>query len=371
MAKIRVLVVDDSFFMRKSISKILTTNEIEVIDTASNGKEAIAKAKLHNPDVITMDIEMPIMNGLDAVQGIMEYKPIPIIMLSTLTTEGATATVEALSRGAVDFITKKAAFTELNTLSDEITGKIKAVTSNKLLSIQLRRQIQLNKENSINRKLSQPQIRIKEEPIEKETISKSRYSQRPDPNNIALITIGISTGGPAALNELIPKLSERIPVPIIIAQHMPPLFTNSLAERLNSYSPLRVKEAEHIEKVVPGSVYICPGGKQTTIGKNMLLKVSEEPDDELFRPSVNKLIGSAVDSFGKNSVGIIMTGMGNDGSKSLKRLYDVGGYVISQDVDSCVVAGMPKAVIDLQIAHEIHSLSNLPTAINSLFNIKS
>lgn len=366
MSKIKILVVDDSFFMRKAITKILTTDETEVIDTASNGKEGVEKALSLNPDVITMDIEMPVMNGLDAVKGIMEKKHIPILMLSTLTTEGAEATVEALARGAVDFVTKKAAFNEIASLADEIIGKIKAITNNKTISSKIGRQLQLTRERLINSR-SESQELVKEL---RNATNNLKHIKRPDFGNIQLVIIGISTGGPAALNELVPKLSERIPVPIVVAQHMPPIFTKSLADRLNANSKINVKEIDNAEKLLPGRVYICPGGKQTYINKNMMITLSDEPKQELFKPSVNVLLDSVIDSFNKNVVGIIMTGMGSDGARGLKRLNGLGGYVISQDIDSCVVAGMPKAVIDLNIANEIHPLSEMADTINSLFNIK-
>jgi len=370
MNKIRVLVVDDSFFMRKAISKIITTEEIEVIDTAANGKEAIEKALALNPDVITMDIEMPIMNGLDAVSGIMEKKAIPILMISTLTSEGANATVEALSRGAIDFITKKAAFTEMNNLADEIISKIKVIASNKQISGQIQRQLNLSKERLLSRKILRDDIH-KESVAEKYASIRDRNSKRPDSTSIHVIGIGISTGGPAALNEMIPKLPKNIPVPIIVAQHMPPFFTKSLADRLNANSTLSVVEAKDGDKLLPGYVYISPGGKQTVVSKTFTINVVDEPKDELFKPCVNVLLNSLIDAFGKHTVGIIMTGMGNDGSKAFKRLHEVGGYIISQDVESCVVAGMPKAVIEQNIANEILSLADLPDAIASLFNLKA
>lgn len=364
MNKIKILVIDDSFFMRKAITKILTTDETEVIDTASNGKEGVEKALLLNPDVITMDIEMPIMNGLDAVKGIMEKKQIPILMLSTLTTEGAEATVEALSRGAIDFVTKKAAFTEISSLAEEILGKIKAIAGNKTISSKIGRQLQLTRERLMN---SRNEVVLTTKKTSKDNL---KNFKRPELSNIQIIVIGISTGGPAALNEFVPKLSSKIPVPIVVAQHMPPFFTKSLADRLNSNSTLKVKEIENADKLIPGYMYICPGGKQTLINKNMMVTLSDEPKQELFKPSVNVLLNSVIDSYNKNVVGIIMTGMGNDGSKSLKRLSEVGGYIISQDVDSCVVAGMPKAVIDLNIANEIHPLCDMAETINSLFHLR-
>jgi two-component system chemotaxis response regulator CheB len=370
MNKIRVLVVDDSFFMRKTISKILTTDEIEVIDTAVNGKEGVEKALKLNPDVITMDIEMPVMNGLDAVKLIMEKKPVPILMLSTLTSEGADATIEALSRGAVDFITKKSAFSEMNNLTDEIISKVKNIS--KSSSLKNRFSLPSGLTNRINTpfrsNLSESNQVI--EPKKTGIINKIR-AKRPDSYDIHIIGIGISTGGPAALQEFIPKLPAAFPVPILIAQHMPPYFTKSLSVRLDSLSKISVKEAENGEKARSGCVYLAPGGRQMRINKRGMIEINDEPIGELYKPCVDILINSIVDSYRHFALGIIMTGMGHDGSIALKRLHDVGGYVISQDIESCVVGGMPKTVIDLNIASEIHPLNDLADAVTSLFNLKT
>ena len=370
MNKIRVLVVDDSFFMRKTISKILTTDEIEVIDTAVDGKEGVEKALLLNPDVITMDIEMPVMNGLDAVKIIMEKKPVPILMLSTLTSEGADATIEALSRGAVDFITKKSAFTEMNKLSDEIISKVKNISRSSSLKHKFSYSTGFQNRISLTDRLISSENKQEIELKRTSRINKIR-TKKPDSYDIHIIGIGISTGGPAALQEFIPKLPAEFPVPILIAQHMPPYFTKSLSVRLDSLSKISVKEAENGEKAKAGCVYLAPGGRQMRINKRGIIEINDEPLDELYKPCVDILINSIVDSYRHFAMGIIMTGMGHDGSIALKRLHDVGGYVISQDLDSCVVGGMPKTVIDMNIASEIHPLSDLAQAVTSLFNLKT
>jgi len=377
MQKLRVLVVDDSVFMRKTISRIIACDTIEVIETAVNGKDAIEKIKKFEPDVVTLDIEMPIMNGLDALKIIMEEQPVPVIMVSTLTGEGADATLEAFSLGAVDFVTKKQAFNEMYSLKDELISKIQNVGNNRSLRNQLkhkakmlsmRRQINTDKSKDVNAfniadKLAE---RARQKAI------KPNYTgmrKRPPSNEVEIIAIGISTGGPVALNELFSHLSGNIPVPIVIAQHMPPYFTKSLADRLNGISPLTIKEAEDSEKLRSGYAYIAPGGKQMTINKRMNIVISEEPKDELYKPSVNVLVNSIADVFGKKAVGIIMTGMGSDGRDSLKRLHSLGGYVISQDIDSCIVAGMTRSVIDAGIADEIHPLNDLAAVISSMFGL--
>ncbi|MEJ5244263.1 MAG: chemotaxis response regulator protein-glutamate methylesterase [Bacteroidota bacterium] len=383
MDKIKVIVVDDSVFMRKALTKIINSDDIEVIETAVNGKDAIEKIKEFQPDLVTLDIEMPIMNGIEALKVIMQECPVPVIMISTLTSEGADATIEALSNGAVDFVTKKTAFTEMNLLQDEILGKIRSVANNKALRNQLkRRSLILQKKNEFiqnvtaqsDRKVSASHLEIAKQLAERSKQRKASYIQksnrkRPEANEIELIVIGISTGGPVALLELFKHLPGNIPVPILVAQHMPPYFTKSLADRLNGLSELNIKEAEDGETIKPGYVYFAPGGRQMTVNKKLNLCISDEPRNELFKPSVNVLMNSAIDVFGKSMVGIIMTGMGHDGRDALKRLHSIGGYVISQDVESCVVAGMPRSVIDAGIADEIHPLNDMPDAIASLFNL--
>ncbi|HOM05812.1 MAG TPA: chemotaxis response regulator protein-glutamate methylesterase [Candidatus Kapabacteria bacterium] len=385
MDKIKVIVVDDSVFMRKALTKIINTDDIEVIETAVNGKDAIEKIKQYQPDIVTLDIEMPIMNGIDALKVIMKECPVPVIMISTLTSEGAEATIEALSNGAVDFVTKKPAFTEMNLLQDEIIGKIRSVANNKTLRNQLkRRSLILQKKNEFiqntatqtERKVSASHLEIAKQLAERAKQRKAQYfqntnRQRPEPDEIEIIVIGISTGGPVALLELFKRLPGNIPVPILVAQHMPPYFTKSLADRLNGLSELNIKEAEDGETVKPGFVYFAPGGRQMTINKKFNLCVSDEPRNELYKPSVNVLMNSAIDVYGKSMVGVIMTGMGHDGRDALKRLHSIGGYVISQDIESCVVAGMPRSVIDAGVADEIHSLNDLPDAIASLFKLTS
>jgi two-component system chemotaxis response regulator CheB len=370
MNKIKVLVVDDSFFMRKTISKILTTDEIEVIDTATNGKEGVEKALRLNPDVITMDIEMPEMNGLDAVKAIMEKKQVPILMLSSLTCEGADATIEALSRGAVDFITKKSAFTEMNNLADEIISKIKSIARSNFFKNKISDSSGFIRRNDTAGTYYSNETFLEIENKKTNYQNKIR-TKKPNSFDIHIIGIGISTGGPAALQVFIPKLPAEFPVPILIAQHMPPYFTKSLSVRLDSLSKISVKEAENGEKARAGCAYLAPGGRQMRINKRGIIEINDEPLNELYKPSVDILINSIVDSYRHFALGIIMTGMGHDGSTALKRLNDVGGYVISQDIDSCVVGGMPKSVIDLNIASEIHPLGEIANAVASLFNLKS
>ncbi len=369
MGKIRAVLVDDSFFMRQTLTKILSSENIEVVDTARNGKEGIEKIKERKPDVVTMDIEMPVMNGLDALKELMETFPVPVIMVSTLTSEGAESTLDALSLGAVDFVTKKAAFKEMGSIKDELISKIVAVGENTTLQNELIRKrllLKASRPKDKKAKTAKPPIDL----AEKKTKEKLyRRKKRPQKDDISIIGIGISTGGPAALKTLIPQIPGNLPVPIVIAQHMPEYFTKTLADRINANSQLKVKEAEDAEKLKPGTVYIAPGGKQLEINRNFRTKIFDVSPEYVYSPSVEALIGSLVKSYGDRVLGVMMTGMGNDGLESFKKLNDAGGYIIVQDVDTCVVGGMPGAIINAGIADEIQSLNRMAHAISTCFSL--
>lgn len=372
MKQIRVLVVDDSYFMRQILVKFLTTPYTKVIDTAKNGKEAVQKVAELQPDVVTMDIEMPVMDGIEALNIIMNENPVPVIMVSTLTGAGAEATIDALSLGAVDFIQKRSAFKENDSVKEEIVQKVIEIGNNSSIRNQF-----------IRKRLLQHSILVKDKTdrtfpvhanninsVQKTETSLGLVRKRAHlSKTIKVVAVGVSTGGPVALQQFIPRLSEKFPLPIIIAQHMPALFTKSLAARLDSMSHLTVVEAQNGDILTAGKVYIAPGGVQTTVTKKGTILVSEEPSNELYKPSVNILVNSLVDSFRENILGIIMTGMGNDGFTALKRLYESGGFVIAQSLDTCVVTGMTKSVIDGKVFDEIVDLDNLGETVSKLFNL--
>ncbi|MGQ9819153.1 MAG: protein-glutamate methylesterase/protein-glutamine glutaminase [Candidatus Kapaibacteriales bacterium] len=367
LKKIRLLIVDDSIFMRQALAKIFSEPDIEVVGLARNGREAVQMANELSPDVITMDIEMPVMNGLEALKEIMKENPTPVLMVSTLTSEGADATLEALANGAVDFVTKKSAFTEMNSLKDELLQKVRNIASNSYIKNRLihKRLISQIKEKTKQKGVSEVYNIV-------ETV-KDTYQilekPAPRPEDISFIGIGISTGGPAALQEVFAKLPSGLPFPILIVQHMPPLFTKSLANRLNSLSAVNVKEAENLDTPSKGSAYIAPGGFQMTVNKQGKIVISEEPKNLLFRPSVDVLFKSLGEVFGPRTVGIIMTGMGNDGTEGLRVISQKGGYVIAQSPESCVVAGMPGSVINAKIANEIVPLKDIAERIINLAGI--
>lgn len=357
MEQIKVIVVDDSAFMRKSISIMLESDpDIKVIGMAKDGEEGYRLVKELKPDLVTLDIEMPKMDGLTALKKIMEDCPTSVIMLSSLTTEGAEVTLKALEYGAVDFIPKELSFVNINIIKikEELIEKVKEIVKQRKVQDRLRR-IQ-----KVNSGLSIPQTKKFNQPFTGDIPNIGYHA----------IAIGVSTGGPFSLQKVIPKISPKLKIPIFVVQHMPPKFTKSLAERLNSLSQVEVKEAENNELVRKGVVYIAQGGLHMTveksIGGNEVIKISSQPSNTLHCPSVDVMIESVVNTYGKYALGIIMTGMGKDGFEGIKILKDLGGYSIAQDESSCVVYGMPKAIVDGGIADVVAPLERIPELINKV-----
>jgi two-component system chemotaxis response regulator CheB len=347
--KIRVLVVDDSAFMRKSLSIMLSKDpKIEVIGTAHNGKEGFELAKKLKPDLITLDVEMPIMNGLTALKLIMKEVPTPVIMVSSITTEGAESTLKALEYGAVDFISKEQSFVSVNitSIQDELIRKIKSIVF----------------QRRSNSRFASKKVDARTKPsVASGALPKMRYNA---------IALGVSTGGPISLQKVIPFLSDKLNVPMFIVQHMPPKFTKSLADRLNGMSKVTVKEAEHGEQVQKNFVYIAPGGKHISfskIGTNVKILLGDEPATSLHRPSVDVMMHSAISIYGVNLLSVIMTGMGKDGLLGITELKELGGKCLAQNEESCVVYGMPKAVVDAGFADAIVPLDEIANKINSVF----
>ncbi len=356
---IRVLIVDDSAFMRKSLSVILEeAKDIEIVGIAKNGKEAVELTKSLNPDVVTLDIEMPIMDGLTALQIIMKESPTSVIMVSSLTTEGAEATLKALELGAVDFIPKENSFVSVNIrdIKEDLFNKIRSVANRTNIRRTLSRITSQTKPD-----ITQSQIKSQSEHGSIVNLVKSKFEA---------VGLGISTGGPLSLQKVIPQLSPKLNIPIFIVQHMPPKFTNSLAQRLNSMSQVKVKEAENGEIVQGGTVYIAPGGFHMTFQKEGIgkvkIKISTEPSNTLHRPAVDNMLDSCVDVYGNKLLGVIMTGMGKDGYLGIEKLKKIGGFSIAQDEESCVVYGMPRAIVDGSLADIVAPLEKIPDLINKV-----
>lgn len=342
---IKVLVVDDSAFMRKAITSMLQEDpEIKVIGTAKNGVEAIQMVQELKPDIVTMDVEMPKMDGITALKEIMNKCPVPVVMVSSLTTEGAKVTLEALEFGAVDFIPKNLAELSVNIV------KIKGMLIDKIKTI--------GRRGIVKRK---PIVKATETKVEvpKIEIPKTRITTE---RKVGIVSIGTSTGGPKALQEIIPKLPKDLPVPIVIAQHMPPNFTKPFAERLDQLSQLSVKEAEEGETVKPGTVYIAPGRGHMRLkrkGIETFVSISEDKEEFIYRPSVDVLMLSVAECFPGRSLGVILTGMGNDGTKGCRKIKETGGRIFAQNEETCIVYGMPRAVVEAGIADKVIPLEEM------------
>lgn len=339
---IRVLIVDDSAFMRNALNTMLSSDpEIEIVGTARDGLEAIEKVVSLNPDIVTMDVEMPKMDGLTALRHIMEKKPVPVIIVSSLTTEGAKVTLDALDLGAVDFIPKNLSELSVNIvkIKEILIEKVKRIAGGK----NLRRKLGPINHRSVEIvKKVEPQI----------TVSNRR---------ISIVAIGTSTGGPRALQEIIPKLPKDFSVPVVVAQHMPASFTGPFAERLNQLSQVTVKEAEEGEPIKQGVVFIAPGRGHMKLRKRGIETFITIFDNEefIYRPSVDALMMSVAECFPNRALGVILTGMGNDGLKGLVALRNAGGKILAQNEETCVVYGMPKSVVEAGIAHKVLPIEDI------------
>lgn len=333
--KIKVLVVDDSSLVRKIITEILESDPlIEVVGTANNGKTAIIRNDVLNPDVITMDIEMPILDGLAALQQIIETNPKPVIMMSSLTQYGAEATFKALDYGAVDFIPKPSSVLSLSIkeISELLISKVKSVYNSK---INISKGSAITEDTDINGKTSES---YKVNRIFEKTSKSSK-----------IVGIGTSTGGPSALVSIFKEFPENFPSSVVVVQHMPEGFTEAFSERLNACSKLSVKEAEDAEKILPGYGYIAPGHSHVMVEKqknDLKIKVIKGDKVSGHRPSIDVLFSSLANNFREDVIGVIMTGMGRDGSEGIQRIKKKGGYTIAQDESSSVVYGMNRVAVE-------------------------
>ena len=386
---IRVVIADDSAFMRMVLSDMFKKqSDFEVVGLAVNGKEAVEKVKALSPDLVTMDVNMPVMDGLQALEAIMKECPTPVLMFSSLTQEGAKATIKALSLGAVDFISKVGgSISKVDTVEDEILAKARIAAHARGV---MRRVVAPSPPPS-------PKPAPSPEPAPPPTPSaptmrrislptRKGYTPPPSPPPLTprpkpsapipaaspkggtgrkLVVLGCSTGGPKALQTVVAGLPRNLPCGVLIVQHMPPGFTKSLAERLNEISQISVKEAENHDMIKAGQVYIAPGNYHMTVsnsGREILL--NQDPPIGTLRPAADVLFKSAA-PLGRDIVSVILTGMGSDGALGMTEIKKTGGYVIAESEETAIVYGMPKAVVDLGLADEIKPLQNIAGAIVS------
>lgn len=337
---IKVLVVDDSLFFRKRLTEIFNSDIlIEVIGTASNGAEAIEKALKIEPDVITMDIEMPVMDGITAVREIMKKKPTSILMFSSMTLDGAQATLDALEAGALDFLPK--VFNEIsedkNFVTRQLCARVRALAGKKHIW-------KTSADISVKR-------------VEKKPLLKSeRSAQDRMINSYSILVIGTSTGGPTALQIILAELPANFPLPILLVQHMPPTFTPAFAKRLNSNCKITVKHAEDGDRLAPGTALLAPGGFQLTVSEKkgvVRVNVLESSKDDIYKPCVDSTFISAANVFERDVLAIVLTGMGRDGREGARLLKQKGSTVWVQDEETCVVYGMPMSIANAGLADKI------------------
>ena len=361
MPKIRVLVVDDAVVVRQLISKVLNQDsELEVVGVAANGRIALAKIPQVNPDLIVLDIEMPEMDGLETLKAIRQAYPIlPVIMFSAVTERGAAATLDALALGAMDYVTKpsqtsrEAAMTYIQAqLSPKIKALCGAVGASPSLSITNTPQTSPLGKPATTKRFSTPH--------------KSLESIRCDRRRIDLIAIGVSTGGPNALTDLLTSFPADLPVPIVIVQHMPPLFTQRLAKRLTSQCQIPVLEGSDGDILKPGQAWLAPGNFHMALEKNhshIQIRTHQAPPENSCRPAVDVLFRSAAQLYGAGVLGIVLTGMGQDGLHGCQCIHEAGGQILVQDEASSVVWGMPGIVANAGLADRILPLDQLANEI--------
>jgi two-component system chemotaxis response regulator CheB len=324
---INVLVVDDSGVMRRALTKrIQSDSRFRVIDTASDGREGVQKALQLRPDVVTLDVEMPVMNGLEALRAIVSRSRIPVVMVSSVTKAGADITMEALSIGAVDFIAKSNG-------GEMIHDKL-------LAAARIKPQL-------LGLATLQPRRAPSVVPATMAGAGKSSVV-RPTPK---LCIIGSSTGGPQALQQVLNQLPASLKTPIIIAQHMPAQFTNALAKRLDQMCQPRIVEAKDGDVLMPGTIFVAPGGLQTRVVDRQI-KVSPDKGESLYKPSIDVLGDSALAAFGGRVLGVMLTGMGSDGARAFAALRKAGAFNIAQSEETCAVYGMPRSLVEIDGADE-------------------
>ncbi len=356
MAKIRVVVVDDSALVRSLLTEIINQQpDMTCVGAANDPLVAREMIRELNPDVITLDVEMPRMDGLDFLSRLMRLRPMPVVMVSTLTEKGAEITMRALEMGAIDFVAKPriGVSSGLKELSTEIVDKIRTAAS-----------------AHVKRHASELPVGISKPAVSSVAAASVAHvpAQRAPLGRIStekVICIGASTGGTEAIREVLVPLPADSPA-IVITQHMPPGFTTSFAARLDSLCRISVKEASHGERILPGHAYIAPGGKQFRIdrsGSNYVAVVEDTEPVNRHKPSVEVLFKSAAKVLGPNAYGIMLTGMGGDGALAMKEMRDAGSYNICQDEASCVVFGMPRMAIQAGAANEVLPLKQIASAL--------
>jgi len=339
MRRLRVLIVDDSVVMRRLVSDMVQSDPaLEVAGIAHHGRIALAKIPQIMPDIVTLDVDMPEMDGLETLTQIhAKYPGLPVIMVSGLTEAGAKLTLEALAMGAADYVMKPSGVgahpCHAEQTRSELIGKIKALGTSKL---------------------------------SRQSAARTKAGPEDGHSRVEIVVMGVSTGGPNALMQVLPGLSKDFPIPVLVVQHMPPLFTRFLAERLEKACSLRVREAVQGARLEPGTIWIAPGDFHMEVERRengVTLRLHQGPPENSCRPSVDPAFRSAVEAYGSRVLGVVMTGMGHDGLQGARCIVDAGGQILAQDERSSVIWGMPRFVVEEDLADEVVSLGQLTEGI--------
>jgi len=339
---IRVLIVDDSAFVRQALTRMLATDpEIQIAGTAVDGKDAVEKVLALRPDVVTLDVKMPRMGGLEALRRIMAQCPTPVLLLSSVTGAGADTTLRGLELGAMDFVDKSSVQGSMNLfgLAEELKLKVRALA-----------EVRLSRLGTLAAL-----------PVTGAALTPLRWERGAE-----VVVIGTSTGGPPALQSIVPQLPQQLSAAVLVVQHMPPGFTRSLAERLHARSSMPVREAEDGEVVQSGEVLIAPAGLHMKVrrrGEGVRVVLDEEPRSALHRPSVDVLMASVAQVYGARVLGVVLTGMGSDGVEGLRAIRLAGGKTLAESEESCVIYGMPKAAVEAGVVDQSLPLAAMPDAI--------
>lgn len=359
---VKVLVVDDSGFFRRRVSEILSADPtIQVVGTATNGKEAIDQALALKPDVITMDYEMPMMDGITAVRHIMQRCPTPVLMFSSLTHEGARVTLDALDAGAVDYLPKN--FEDISRNPDKVKQllceKVHTISRSNRRIGSYARTAPVAAPAPASSFASQAQTRPAAPARAAAPTPAASQSPAPKRKPYKLVAIGTSTGGPVALQRVLTQLPANFPAPIVLIQHMPAAFTKAFAERLDKLCRISVKEAEDGDMLRPGLALLAPGGKQMMIDGRGTVKILPGDERLNYKPCVDITFGSAAKSYGDKVLSVVLTGMGADGREGARLLKQGGSTVWAQDEASCVIYGMPMAIVKANLADAVYSLDEI------------
>lgn len=334
MGIIKVLIVDDSLFMRTVLRDILVPDPgIQVVGMASDGKEALELVPLVKPDIVTLDVEMPVLDGLSTLKEIMKNHPVPVLMLSALTQEGANQTFEALDLGAIDYLPKPSSAAKLHVVKDILIEKIKKIS-----------RVRIKKRSSLNK------------------LTKTQTIPRKMSSSEKIVSIGASTGGPKALKTVLSELPQNMP-PMLIVQHMPETFTKLFAERLDRATAFEVREADEGDRVESGLCLVAPGGWHMVINRNDRVHLHKGPPIFNLRPTVDELMISTSKKYGHKNLAVILTGMGRDGTIGMTQIKENGGYNIAQDEDTSIIFGMPKSAIDAGVVDVVKPLNKIPHEI--------